>query len=46
MLKDTLKTWKWSPTPERYMFLRAPEGPGSGHPPDLFLPISTNIDKC
>ena len=28
---DTLRTWKWSPTPPRHMFLRA--GPGNGPPP-------------
>ena len=29
---DTLGTWKWYPTPERYMSLQTPWGPGSGPP--------------
>ena len=35
---DTLWTWKWSPTPDRYLFLRATEGPGSGPPPPECYP--------
>ena len=34
---DTLRTWKWSPTPEWYMSLRAPKGPGSGPPPQKYF---------
>ena len=34
---DTLRSWEWSPTPERYLFLRAPSGPGSGPPPPKML---------
>ena len=32
---DNLRTWKWSPIPERYMFLQTPYGPGSGPPPPI-----------
>ena len=32
---NTSRTWKWSPTPERYMFLRTPKGPGSGPSPPI-----------
>ena len=35
---DTLTTWIWCPTHERYLFLRTPQGPGSGPPPPKCYP--------
>ena len=31
----SLRTWKWFPIPERYLFLRAPEGSGSAPSPSI-----------
>ena len=39
---DTLRYWRWSPTPERYMSLRVPNGPGSGPPPETNV---SNIEQ-
>ena len=36
---DTLGTWKWSPTPDRYLCIRAPQGPGCGPPPPECFPL-------
>ena len=39
---DTLRTWKWFPTPERYMSFWAPKGPGSVPHPENYY---SKVDK-